>query len=502
MMDGAAGSGRTAPSLAGRFAAAIALTVGFYALALALAAALIGGPIYGWVVAGRGNVWITITALALGVSILVAIFPRRSRFEAPGLRLDRGGQPRLIELVDDEAKAMGEKTPDEVYATMEVNAAVTEAGRGRRVMIVGLPLLHLLSERGLRGVIAHELGHYAGGDTRLGPWIYRTREAIGRTIESLSDEDGDEGWSQRAVRMPFIWYGRAFMRITNAISRRQEFAADACAVQRAGRDVHVEALRRVHAFGLAFDAYWEQDVVPVLASGARPPLAEGFSRFTHAESIQETAGQILDRELAEGRTDPYDSHPALAERIAAVAHTPAGEPDDSPPAVALIDEPDALEADLIEHLFGPDARRNLEPIAWEQVAARVYVPGYEQLATEHAWVLEGVTFASLPATIGRLDELAAVLRNRERNLSAEEAGDLAAAILAAGGVLALRREGWTTEALPGLPVLCRRDDAAISPHAMVAAMRTEGFDAERYEAELREHGIAQLALDAPVGEPA
>lgn len=63
-------------------------------------------------------------------------------------------------------------------------------------MIVGIPLLHLLSERGFRGVIAHELGHYRGGDTRLGPWIYRTREAIGRTIAQLSDEDGDDGWAR------------------------------------------------------------------------------------------------------------------------------------------------------------------------------------------------------------------------------------------------------------------------------------------------------------------
>jgi Zn-dependent protease with chaperone function len=56
------------------------------------------------------------------------------------------------------------------------------------VLIIGLPLLHLLSERGFRGVLAHEFGHYAGGDTRLGPWIWRTRETIGRTIDKLTDE--------------------------------------------------------------------------------------------------------------------------------------------------------------------------------------------------------------------------------------------------------------------------------------------------------------------------
>ena len=213
---GASGSG---PSLKGRFAAAIALTIGFYTLALAMAAALLAVAILPWALGGGGNVWLSITGLVLGVSILVAIFPRRARFEPPGVRLTDAEQPRLMALIGDEARACDEQPPDEVYATFEVNAAVLEVGRHRRVMIVGLPLLHLVTERGLRGVIAHELGHYAGGDTRLGPWIYRTREAIVRTVSHLGDDDGDESWSQAAVRQPFIWYGKAFLRITNAISR-------------------------------------------------------------------------------------------------------------------------------------------------------------------------------------------------------------------------------------------------------------------------------------------
>ena len=72
--------------------------------------------------------------------------------------------------------------------TFEANAGVLELGRRRRVMFVGLPLLQLITERGLRAVIAHEYGHYAGGDTRLGPWIHRTRETVLRTIAHLSDD--------------------------------------------------------------------------------------------------------------------------------------------------------------------------------------------------------------------------------------------------------------------------------------------------------------------------
>ena len=128
----------------------------------------------------------------------------------------------------------------------------------------------------MRGVIAHEFGHYAGGDTRLGPWIWRTlRRRSARTIDYLTDDDGDDGWTQRAVRQPFIWYGKAFMRITGAIKRRQEFAADRWPPSSAGRDAYTEALRRIHAYAPAFDAYWENEVAAVL------PARAGGRRSSH-----------------------------------------------------------------------------------------------------------------------------------------------------------------------------------------------------------------------------
>jgi heat shock protein HtpX len=86
-------------------------------------------------------------------------------------------------------------------------------------------MLTLLNVSELSGVIAHEFGHYHGGDTKLGPWIYRTRVAIGRTIVSLA-----QGGST-IVRAPFEWYGTFFLKVTHSISRVQEFAADALAAR-------------------------------------------------------------------------------------------------------------------------------------------------------------------------------------------------------------------------------------------------------------------------------
>jgi hypothetical protein len=98
---------RTGPSLAWRLAAAIALTIGFYTLAIVIAAALLAVAILPWVLRGSSNLWVTLTCFVLGVTILVAIFPRRQRFQPYGVRLTADSQPRLLAMIDDEARATG-----------------------------------------------------------------------------------------------------------------------------------------------------------------------------------------------------------------------------------------------------------------------------------------------------------------------------------------------------------------------------------------------------------
>jgi Zn-dependent protease with chaperone function len=476
------------PSVAGRFAAAIALTIGFYVLALTIAAALIAGPILGWVLNGTGNIWVTITGLVLGFSILAAIVPRRIKFEAPGLEVTESDQPRLFELVRGEADAAGEPMPDAVYLTLEANAAVTQASRTKRVLIVGIPLLQILSERELRGVLAHEFGHYTGGDTRLGPWIYRTRETIIRTVTQLSDEDGDDSWSQKVVRQPFIWYGRAFLRITAAISRRQEFAADACAVRSVGRAAHVSALERIHAYAPGFDFYWEDEVVPILRSGRRPPVSEGFQRFITHETVEENAGRYLD-ELRQSETDPYDSHPSLPERIDAVKDMPDGEPDDSPCSIDALHDAAGTERKLLEFLLG-DEIAGLPAIAWDEVGADIYGARARQMAEHFPAILAGVTIGSLPDAIEHLGERANTITDPD----IEDRYSVAAGVLGDGVLLALERAGWSLAADPAEPICARRGDEELAPHPAIHRMRSGDLTAEAWRERVEELGVAELEL--------
>src|SRR5947207_3753950 len=99
-----------------------------------------------------------------------------------------------------------------------------------------LPNSCAITSSQLRAVIAHEFGHYAGGDLKLGGWIYKTRGAMGRTIKNLARTGS---W----VHRPFLAYGNFFMRVTQAIARAQEIAADRIAVRVAGARIRGNALR-------------------------------------------------------------------------------------------------------------------------------------------------------------------------------------------------------------------------------------------------------------------
>ena len=197
---------------------------------------------------------------------------------------------------------------------------------------------------------------------------------------------------------------------------------------------------------------------------------------------------------------PYDSHPSLAERLAAIESLPPGESDASPSAAELLADPGGLEREFTGVMFGPEAAAELEPLDWHDVAAGVYLPFYERMVAEFPWIVEGVTFASLPDAVGRFGEFTGRVQQQDPEITVEEAPGIVAGVLGAGGVLALRDAGWEVTALPARPVECRKGELAIVPHCAVAAAREDDFDRERYERDLAELGIGDVRFDACVPE--
>jgi Zn-dependent protease with chaperone function len=475
-------------SLAGRALLAIVLMIGFYLLAVAIASGLLYLPYAELVYAHRLHPKLALVCVIGALGILWSVLPRLDKFAPPGPQLTRAQHPQLFTELDGVAKSVNQAMPAEVYLVPDVNAWVTQRGGimgfgSRRVMGLGLPLMHMLTRSQFRAVLAHEFGHYYGGDTKLGPWIYKTRGAIGRTLNSL----GDGSWLQ----LPFLWYGKIFLRITHAVSRRQEFVADELAARAVGSQPLIGGLRTIHGVAPAFNAYWFQECAPVLNAGYRPPFTEGFQRFVQAAPVAKVINEQLDEELKTGKSDPYDTHPPLKERVAAVERLPAGNagPDD-PPATTLLADLAGVENLLVATMVKPEFARKLKPIDWTEVSSRVYLPQWTALVQANQSALSGLTPESLPQLAANLKPFGRRLRTTDGQAPDDgHAEALAVGVVGAVLTVLLVNRGGNLESLPGEKITVTLGSITSEPFAILRSLADAKLTTEAWQRQCSELGI-------------
>jgi hypothetical protein len=162
-----------------------------------------------------------------------------------------------------------------------------------------------------------------------------------------------------------------FLRSSQPVARRQEFAADQVAARYAGRDTTANALRAVPMIGAAHRHYLRTYVGMGTKLGMLPPVGEvhgGFRRLLAARSDAELVT------LAAGERKPrphaYDSHPPMAERIARIEELPEdGRADASahePTALALLRDADQVFAELEVCALPPEVAR-LRRLSWDDL---------------------------------------------------------------------------------------------------------------------------------------
>jgi hypothetical protein len=377
-----------------------------------------------------------------------------------------------------------------VYLVADVNAFVAQRGGvmgffSRRVMGLGVPLMSLLTVSQLSAVLAHELGHYHGGDTMLGPWIYKTRSAIGRTIIALA-----EGGST-VVRKPFEWYGTLFLKVTHAISRAQELAADELAARVVGAKHLIAGLKAVHGGSAAFNAFLQAEFLPVLSAGYRTPLGQGFRAFLDDKRLKAALDRIVTQEIEDPDDDELDTHPPLAQRIAALARfdDATSEADDTP-AIELLGECDAAEAGLIADA---DAKP-LRPLAWSKVAERVLLPQWQNTSNGVAAELGKVTLTDLVKPPARLGKLAARVLERDLSEDPEAAARIGANLAAATVCCTLAHAGWQIKNRVGRPVVMRNGEHRLSPFKDFAALVDGKLDANKLVARLAAADVGHVVV--------
>ena len=478
--------------LAARVAAALGLMISFYALALGIAAGLLYLAYLDIFVAERVHGKVVLFCLVGAGSVLWAIVPRPDRFEAPGPRVHPADEPELFRTLDEVAAATAQAMPAEVYFVNDVNAFVTQRGGvmglgSRRVMGLGLPLMQALTIQEFKGVLAHEFGHYSSGDVGLGPWIYKTRGAIGRTIEHLADN---------ILQKIFIWYGSLFLRITHAISRRQEFVADAVAARTVGPGVMMSALRKVRGAAMAFDGYWHGELGAVIGSGYLPPLSQGFARFLKAEPVATRVRSIIAEAEKSDQTDPFDTHPALGERLTALAALGTGGAIDDRPASALLTNVQKWERRVLASVVNDEWARGLKSVEWDKVAEAVYLPMWQQRIKDHGHLLRGRTIATVPHAPDEFVRLGLATRKQdEEEITNEAAFGRAWHLLIAAIALPLVEMGWRASALPGEEVILHREAQEFRPYTELSAVVNNEVVPGWWNDRCRALGIADVPMD-------
>jgi Zn-dependent protease with chaperone function len=481
-------------SLALRGLLAVILTVGFYGLALTIAGAMLLLVYAEVVYLNRIDIRLTLGLLIGAGTILFAIFPRGDRFTVPGSLLTAQEHPLLFEMIAKIASQVEQKMPDEVYLVLDVNAFVAERGGfmgfgRRRVMGIGLPLLQQLTDKQIAAVLAHEFGHYYRGDTALGPWIYQTRAAIIRTVVSLNGKSS-------ILQAPFRWYGKLFLRITQAISRRQELVADALAASVAGTDSMISSLKSVHGLGAAYSTFLEQELIPVLQNGYQPPVADGFAQFARSKNISEAIERVVSEEMADAKRSPYDSHPPLAERIRSLETLsyPAASDGGSTRAIDLIRNSSAIEKEILSAAYGSKNIAPLPSIEWEDVGEKVFLVIWKKLVSQNPKLYAGLTALNFPEYRAPDGPIAAYLRTSARPGTGPAPQSEIDNLAGAGFAVLLANAGWKVNTGPGRDFYLSRDGLEFSPFIVAREMTSGVRKTNDWPESCQEYGIASLAL--------
>jgi len=243
--------------------------------------------------------------------------------------------PRLHEIVRETAEAVGAPRIHRIFLNpVAFNASVASAFSlvpwlRRNMLILGYPLLAAIGERGLRGVLAHELGHVAHHDTVHGGALLHVR-AFWTSLHLGLFTLALEPWRRS--------YLRRLGRFMSPLARARELAADRLIADIFGEDVLRETLVAMELRGP--DSDMEEILRPLAVSEPGAPISP-------ADAIRAAMRRPIPADEARRRIaralrfimPPMEEHPPLAVR--------AGTPD----VAALLPFASAAQ-DALERVFG------------------------------------------------------------------------------------------------------------------------------------------------------
>ena len=266
--------------------------------------------------------------LVIGAFLLVVLRALWVRLEPPkGWKLTRGDAPDLFGLLDRLRKELQTPPIHAVLVTPEFNAGVSQIPRlglfgwHRNYLLVGLPLMQVLTREQFTAVLAHELGHLSHGHARSSNWIYRLRLTWLR-LDAALRQHAPPG--SRVITWFYHWYVPYFFAFSFPLARANEFEADAAATRLTSPRIASQALTTVSvAAAFLRERYWPGILKEAVDAAPQTTFAP-YSRLGAAAAAGISAAD-RDSWMTAALNEVAsvsDSHPSLQERLHALGGTP------------------------------------------------------------------------------------------------------------------------------------------------------------------------------------
>jgi len=361
-----------------------AMTVSAHPIAFLFGLALIGfsGFVGDWGLLAPPIAW-TVFALVAAAT---------SRHPLPGRAIRPANEPELAALVQGVAERLGFRVPLLVRVIPVPDAgliATKVAGVRVFVLVLGWPLLRVLTAAQLAAVVAHELAHELHIADRRTSRLLAARESL---VESM-----DNG-----VHVPAAVAGK-LLRATQRRSWELETAADASSADVAGSTAVRGALERSGLISAAFEIFGERWASSLADDGSYPQdlydALDAAMGDAHVARLVAAASQAADEA---DTLDPYgiSTHPPLNTRVAAVPERPQSDWDPNQPVP--VHDGEAVDRWCVQELVGSeDPSDELRPVRVLDCAPeRFDVP----VGEANAALVEATGCDSVPAAMAAILE--------------------------------------------------------------------------------------------------
>jgi heat shock protein HtpX len=279
---------------------------------------------------------LSLAGIVTAIWLIQLLWPRFSALPPMQMRLSPEQYPHINRIVEQVARQLQVEKPLILFSEQAMAGIARIGFRQRPVLVLGHPLLALLTGQEVVSLVAHELGHLRDGSLSRTPWFRLPWQTLRTVCFLAGGRTISEQFSFVRIVLHILLFVLTFplhllkvvMRLVQAIEYQQsEHIADSYAVQMGGLAASRSLLQKADSLQLAFVQRYRQS--RWMADVAQDDDEGGVNTFAVSAAL------VMPRTL-------FALHPSVEARLAMMARY-----QDTPPQIALPEESVAgLQAEL------------------------------------------------------------------------------------------------------------------------------------------------------------